>query len=206
MNWSSVKGYIFDVDGTLYSQMRLRFRMLLRLLSHYARHPLKVRELLAVYYFRRMREHPDWQNVSTDQLSYEISKMVSLPFTSVKDTIWYWMFQNPLDLLHRCAYKDVVAFVNRSYEEGKQIYCYSDYPCSEKLNRLGIKASRQFFFGQEHIKEQKPSIEVMKYIMSEINLPVEQMAFVGDREDKDKASADLVGIRYYDIRQFRELI
>ena len=57
------------------------------------------------------------------------------------------------------------------------------------------------------INEQKPSLRAMNYIISQNpSLSVEDYLFVGDRNDRDGASAQLVNMDYCDIKQFISVI
>ena len=44
MNWDDVEGFIFDIDGTLYSQGKVRSRMLVRLMKYYLVRPARINE------------------------------------------------------------------------------------------------------------------------------------------------------------------
>ena len=206
MNWSKIDGMIFDVDGTLYAQKQVRIGMLFRLVSYYMCRPHRLRELLSLQKFRKMREDPEWKNAGMDALCTEIGREYELPFDRVRKTIHYWMFKNPLDLLERYAYRDVIDFSNRLHAEGRHIYIYSDYPAEDKLLAMGMEFDRLFYYGQAEIREQKPSRTAMEYILSQIDCSPNRMIYVGDRDEKDMASADIADVQYYDIRDFRILL
>lgn len=206
MNWSTIDAMIFDVDGTLYAQKSVRISMLFRLVSYYVCRPHRVRELLSLRKFRKMREDPEWKNAGMNALFTEIGKEYGLPVNKVHQTIHYWMFKNPLDLLKQYVYRDVIDFANRLHAEGRHIYIYSDYPAEDKLKVMGVEYDRLFYYGQPEIKEQKPSRKAMDYILSQIDCSPDRMIYVGDRNEKDMASADIASIQYYDIRDFRILL
>ena len=200
------KGFIFDIDGTLYSQEQMRVKMLLRLLGHYCIRPHKLWELYAVYQFRKLREKSEWKQASFDELYKEIEKHISKPPAQIANRVQYWLFEAPLDVLRECAYQEVAEFINAQHEEGKQIIIYSDYPGKDKLGAIGIEYDLLFDFGQNGISEQKPSMSIMKKILSESGLQPSELLYVGDRDDRDKASAELVSIPYCDISLFRKTI
>lgn len=206
MNWSRIDCLILDVDGTLYAQRAVRVCMLFRLVSYYMCRPHRLRELLALQKFRKMREDPEWKNAGTDALCTEIGRKYALPSDRVHRTVSYWMFKNPLDLLKEHAYRDVIDFSNRLRAEGRQIYIYSDYPAEDKLQAMGVEFDRLFYYGQPEIREQKPSRTAMEYILSQIGCSPDRIVYIGDRDEKDRASADLAGIQYYDIQDFRILL
>jgi hypothetical protein len=56
INWGNLKVLILNVDGTLYNQSKLRKRMSIELFKYYLVTPLKMKELLILYFFRMERE------------------------------------------------------------------------------------------------------------------------------------------------------
>lgn len=206
MNTIMKKGFIFDIDGTLYSQKAMRMKMLKRLLFFYAVRPNRLKELFALKSFRELREMDEWKQARFKDLYREISKKTTLPVTKIERTIQYWMFQAPLDIINKCSYQDVVSYVNEQHRNGKKVIIYSDYPAIEKLNVIGIEYDLVFAFGVDGINEQKPSLQIMEKIVSESGLTADQLLYVGDRDDRDKASAELVNISYCDIQTFKQMI
>lgn len=203
-NRSVYEGYVLDVDGTLYDQRRVRLTMLGRLLSHFLLHPLQIREGIALYHFRKLREKPEWKDSSFEELFSELERTVRIPAERCAKVIQYWMFQVPLDLLSKFAFRDVIAFINRLHSEGKRVIVYSDYPAEEKLKVLGLVCDSMYAFGLDDIDEQKPSPRVMKRIMREIEISPDNLLYIGDRDEKDGASAELAGMDYCDIKTFRK--
>ena len=53
MDRNNLKGFVLDVDGTLYSQKKMRIRMLGRLLAYYVPRPDRLRELYALFLLER---------------------------------------------------------------------------------------------------------------------------------------------------------
>ena len=81
----------------------------------------------------------------------------------------------------------------------------------EKLKRFIIPLINEAFDDNipedAEINEQKPSLRAMNYIISQNpSLSVEDYLFVGDRNDRDGASAQLVNMDYCDIKQFISVI
>lgn len=199
--------YIFDVDGTLYSQTRMRLGMLGRLLLFYGLRPHRLREFCALYLFRKLREKSEWKRASFDALYRELGKRLSLPPERIERCVSRWMFEAPLELLPKCAYRDVVSFANAEHRAGKRIIVYSDYPAEEKLAALGMERDAVYAFGENGVEELKPSPAAMRRILSESGCAPEEILYVGDRDDRDRPSAEAVGIPYRDVRRFRrELI
>lgn len=206
MNWSNVDGFIFDVDGTLYSQKTVRLRMLFRLIRALLTGSLCVRELYAIYYFRKIKEQREFKCFDIEDLCLQVSLKVGLSKERVSCSVRKWMFEVPLDLLKEHCYSDVRQFINRQHDEGKTIVVYSDYPATEKLQAMGIRFNREFVSCFGGITQSKPSLCAMQKILNEIKISPNSLVYVGDRNDKDKVSAEMVNIKYYDINHFRKLL
>ncbi len=206
MNWSKIDNLIFDVDGTLYSQNKVRVNMFFRLIVFYGINFYRLKELYALYYFRKIREKKEYKNCTMNELYKVVSHKCSLDVSLIKNIIKKWMFIEPIKLLRKYKYKEVIDFINNQYKLGKKIVIYSDYPAIEKLEALNISFSMVFVSGENELFEQKPSIECMQKILSIANIDSSKTVYVGDRNDKDRISAKYVNIEYFDIKKFRKLI
>ena len=205
MNASDFGGYIFDVDGTLYSQKKVRRAMLFRILLYYAFRPFHWRELCALFIFRRFREKRELCGQSMGEICQKVSQMLKMSKSVVDWTIRFWMFEEPLDLLYKYRYCDVLEFIKKEHSAGKKIIIYSDYPAVEKLAVMQIPYDHLFVSGENGIKELKPSAEAMCKILAVSGLTADRLVYIGDRDERDKASAELAHIAYCDIRAFRKL-
>lgn len=209
MNINTIKNkkvFIFDVDGTLYSQPKMRMNMALKLGIYYALHFWKFKELLAVSKFRKARENPDFKSSSMDKLIIYVSEKTGISPQKTKNTIDKWMFKVPLDVIEKCAFKNLLTFINQLANDGKQIIIYSDYPAEDKLKRLNIKPSNIFTPENPNIAELKPSKKAMSYIKSQIAYDNKDIIYIGDRDCKDKLSAEFAGFDYCHIKEFLRLI
>ena len=204
MEIQMLKGFVFDVDGTLYSQKKMRIKMGVRLLSFYMLRPHRIKELYALKIFRNLREKDEWKRAGFEELYLEIQKKTSLPLTRIEKSIQYWMFQAPLDIIKSCSYQNVISYINEQHHNQKKVIVYSDYPAADKLKAIGMEYDLVFAFGSDGIDEQKPSLQIMKAIVSKSGCTADQLLYVGDRDDRDKASAESVNMPYCDIRQFRQ--
>ena len=206
MKWNEAGGYIFDVDGTLYPQKKVRVNMALRLTKYYLIRPFKWKEVAAIYYFRKLRENEKYKSQPMEYLYKNISLRLGVPEKAIFETIHRWMFTEPLDLLKKYRYTEITDFIIKKYNEGTKIIIYSDYPALDKLKAMGIKYNSVYTSCDESIQEQKPSERAMKKILQDIKIPPEKIIYIGDRDEKDKKSAEIIGIKYYDIDEFRNII
>ena len=193
----SIRGIIFDVDGTLYEQKAVRLGMALLLFRFYLLHPWRIRELWGLALFRKIRENRHFLAVPMPEQIAAVSKKIGLPAERLQGTIQKWMFEKPLPLIAKHARQPVLTFLHRMQTEGKRIIIYSDYAPEEKLQVLGIVPDAVFFPGKAGINALKPSREGMQSILRAVSLPAEQLLFLGDREEKDGESARMVGIPFF---------
>lgn len=200
------KAYIFDVDGTLYSQKKMHIYMMVKLGCHYLIYIWRIKELLAIQFFRKFREKDIFKNCSMYEVADQVALSIKMDVCSVVAVIQKWMFDIPIRLIEKCAYKDVIDYIQNQLTEHTKIIIYSDYPAKEKVEALGILADKIYTAEDESIQELKPSKRAMTFICEELNLPKEDILYVGDRFEKDGKSAEMVGIEYCDINEFRKKI
>ncbi len=93
---------------------------------------------------------------------------------------------------------EVMALVEEAKAKGLQLTIYSDYGCViEKLEALGIDPSLfDLMVSAPELGALKPSEPCARRVMELLNAKPETTLFVGDREDKDGASAKAVGARF----------
>lgn len=198
--------FIFDVDGTLYSQFRLRVYMACCLIRHYSFHPCSLRELLAIYHFRKIREQEEYRSSTMELQIVLAANKAGIDESKTREVIERWMFDLPQEGIRRYAYQNVLFFIRNMQKEEKRLVIYSDYPVEKKLQTLDLTPFRSFTADDMAIGELKPSRKAMRMIVQELNCPLEKMIYIGDREEKDKRSAEYAGIDYCDIRRLRKIL
>lgn len=195
--------YIFDVDGTLYSQPKLRIGMLMHILEYYLLRPLRLDEVFIIYKFRRYREKGAYKSATIGELCGILADKIDKDAEFVKSVIIKWMLEEPLRLIQKYKFNDIKNFIDIQSKRGKKIIIYSDYPAKEKLECMRISYNEIFYFGDGQIAELKPSKKSMIKIM---NRTVGNCLYIGDRYTKDGVSAELVNIDYFDVGEFRNLL
>lgn len=198
--------YIFDLDGTLYSQKKMHRKMAIELIRYYSIRLYKIKDIYYIWKFRRLRERKDNKKSSIDELIGSMSGSDSKKELYIFTVIDKWMFKEPLRLIKSCAYTDVVDFIIQEKKAKKTVVIYSDYPVKEKLCALGLEADMEICSEDKDINELKPSYKAMSYIVESLNVGTETVIYVGDRYEKDGESAKLFNIKYYDIHDFRKQI
>ena len=96
---------------------------------------------------------------------------------------------------------EVMALIKEAKAQGLQVAIYSDYGCViDKLEALGVDPSQfELMVSAPELGALKPSETCARDVMEMLGAKPETTLFVGDRDDKDGASARAVGARYLEI-------
>ena len=198
IDWQHVKVVIFDVDGTLYTQSRLRKKMLYSLLSYYSLRPWRLNELLMLHHFRAEREKragihcPDMENV---QYSWCTDKG-NFTAEQVRGVVQHWMFEFPLRYIHDCAYPGIRDFFASLRQQEIKIAIYSDYKAQDKLKAMGLKADLVVSSTDPEIDRLKPDPAGLLQIVRKLNVLPQDCLFIGDRPELDGICAERAGMPY----------
>ena len=171
------KALVLDMDGTLYYQIPLRICMAFEIFFYYICHLNKISDLFAVYKYRKKNE------------SGELQKQDS--------NIVVWMQEKPKKYIRFFCDKKLIKFARIMQQRGVKIVVYSDYPLKEKLEALlPFKPDFAFSADDAEIQCLKPDTKGLLYIVNVLNLPVEDIVFIGDRFEKDAECAKQTGMDY----------
>jgi phosphoglycolate phosphatase/putative hydrolase of the HAD superfamily len=193
-----VKAIIFDVDGTLYEQSRLRSKMLVDLLAYYALRPWRLQEMRILQRFRAEREKrpgatgPDLEN---EQYKWCADKG-QFPVQKVKQVVNRWMFTHPNQYLLNCVYPGTHSFFNAIREHGLKIGIYSDYKAHDKLVAMNLAADIVVSSTDPEIDQLKPAPAGLLHIANALGLAPEECLFIGDRQELDGLCAERAGMPY----------
>ncbi|SFQ51959.1 HAD family hydrolase [Hymenobacter arizonensis] len=198
VRWPEVKAVIFDVDGTLYTQSKLRSKMLVSLLGYYALRPWRLDEMLILQRFRAEREKrhgaagPDIENA---QYAWA-SNNGRTPVDKIKRVVEHWMFQYPNQYLRGCTYPGTHAFFATLRQKGIKIGIYSDYKAHDKMAAMGLAADIIVSSTDPEIDHLKPAPHGLLYIADALGLAPADCLFIGDRPELDGACAEQAGMPY----------
>jgi putative hydrolase of the HAD superfamily len=190
------RALVLDMDGTLYRQLPVRLCMALSLLVYYCVHPGKVKELLALKEFRKLRERGSFtesEDFEEQQYRY-ISERSGLDTGAVKRLVSYWMLERPLKYIRRFRNRKLLSRVEALRKKGALVIVYSDYPVTDKLKAVGLRADHAFCAQDDIIRCLKPCGKGLANIIKLIGVPAEEMLFIGDRYEKDGLCAASVGM------------
>jgi putative hydrolase of the HAD superfamily len=206
-NFEPVRLCIFDLDGTLYDQKKVRlcigYYLFLRLILF----SIRITDLKIISSFRQQREkHKGYSSPFLEKEQFHwCSEELGIPVEKVENTIQYLMQKLPLRFLLRARYKGIDSVFDWLRSNRIAIVIYSDYPVEEKLNILQLKADAVFCSTDAEIHQFKPSGKAIEVICHKMKIRKEAALLVGDREDTDGETARLAGIQFLhvDVQQAR---
>ena len=192
MDFNKYDLYVFDVDGTLYYQNKLRLIMGKRLLMYYLLHPLKFKDLIIIKNFRSLRENA----LDTNGLFDITAKKCNVSVSRVNEVIKKWIYENPIDALIASKDDTLLAIIDKLKANGKTVAIWSDYEADDKLKALQLSTDYVYTAEQERVGELKPSPKGLNLIMSDLNVPKDKTIMIGDRMVKDGEAAKKAGCDY----------
>ncbi|MGI4737391.1 MAG: HAD family hydrolase [Janthinobacterium lividum] len=196
LDWNKIKAVIFDVDGTLYAQSKLRRRMLYDLLGYYALRPWRLQEMLLLRRFRAEREkRAGHVGPGLESAQYAWCADNSRFSTEqVRTVVNHWMFRHPNQYLGNCVYPGTQSFFDALRRQGIKIGIYSDYPAHDKLAAMGLQADVAVSSIDPEIDRLKPNPQGLLYLAEALSLSPADCLFIGDRPELDGACAEQAGM------------
>lgn len=187
--WDRYDLVVFDMDGTLYDQRRLRLRMAALLALEVARtRSLAVPRVLAA--FRRKRE------ALADAGARDfLRRQYQLPGHSsdtVRALVREWIERRPLPLLRGCRVRGAERLLGGLCARGAAAL-FSDYPVDAKLLSLGLAAT--YRISAEETGRLKPAPEGLRRLMERAGAEPGRTLMIGDRQDRDGEAARRAGVR-----------
>jgi len=196
LDWDGVHLVVFDVDGTLYRQRPLRWRLARDLLlDALLKRNLDVIAVLASY--RRIRERLgdeeaiDFENA----LIAQTAAATATPPDRVRAIVSEWIDQRPLRYLAACRYPGLSQLFAGLRRSGKSIGVLSDYPAAAKLEALGLTAHHVVFAGDAGVGLLKPHPRGLQSLIINAGVKPHQTLVIGDRADRDGLVARRAGAR-----------
>lgn len=195
---SKIKAVIFDLDGTLYSNKKMKFYLSCNIITKLAISPQIFREIKTIRYFRKLRENlinHENQNLAEKQYQIVASKL-QIQTSEVRETVNKWMFKIPEKYLPKCKHKDIDALWERLKEKQIPICIFSDYPVEDKLKALDLDYNISVCSTDKEIDALKPNPKGLYKIVEKIGVTIQECLFIGDRDDKDGQCARNAGMPY----------
>ena len=196
----NTQALIFDVDGTLYDQGKLRRRMFFELLCRFVKKPRLVRDIKVLYRFRKNREILSKDNDNSGCLENrqyaEVARELGMGIEEVRNVVNDWMFERPLNHLAACIYPGVKELFSLLIKNKIKIGIFSDYPCRSKLRVLDLCADAMVCATEAEVDRFKPHPKGLLFTAEKLEVPIKNCLFIGDRDDKDGECARRAGMSY----------
>ena len=207
------KAVVFDLDGTLYYQRKLRIKMAWMLFSYYLCHFWRIKELFVIKKFREVREN--WDEITAasssgpkaagtgaadvqgdtglpgledEQYGY-VAGVMKCSAATVKTTVETWMYEKPLKAVADTADRELLKIIEGIRRGGQKVFIFSDYPIEDKLKALGLTVDGMYAATDERVNELKPSPKGLKLIMEDNGFAPDEILIIGDRMSRDGQSA-----------------
>ncbi|HET9372821.1 MAG TPA: HAD family hydrolase [Vicinamibacterales bacterium] len=200
MDFTGIKGVLFDLDGTLYRQTPMRALMAAELAMLPLSGPRKApRRLKALQAYRAAQERlRDATAAGSSASQVEAAARASgLSVAEVETLVAEWMIRRPLKYLQFCRRPGVPALLDRLSRAGIRAGILSDYPAAEKLRALGLEGrfAPVLCATDREIGAFKPSPRGFLRACDVWNLAPSEVLYVGDRIEVDAAGAAAAGMR-----------
>jgi HAD superfamily hydrolase (TIGR01549 family) len=192
---------IFDLDGTLYRQAGLRRAMLLRLVRAHAWRPVRgwrTARILGAY--RRAQESLRDSSLVTDdlgaaQLRWTCERLKSDPI-DISECVTLWMEREPLAILGRYLYSDLIDFLEACRGQGLRLGLFSDYPAEAKLEALRVRGFFEVVLTAQspEVGAFKPNPRGLLAVARALDVHPADCLYIGDRPEVDAAAARAAGM------------
>lgn len=195
------RAVIFDLDGTLYAQPKLRRYVFLLLIQHILLQPQNIRDIYILYTFRKIRERHAGEvvpNLEEKQYAW-VEEQTTIPRAHVKKVVEHWMHEVPLSYLERCKPKKLADAMQKLKSTGIRIGVFSDYPVAAKLATLGLTADATAHATEQNVDALKPHPRSLETVRAALHVPNEACVVVGNRESRDGDAARALDIQYVHV-------
>lgn len=193
-DWDRIGLVVFDVDGTLYDQRALRYRMVPDLLIDAVR--LRSLETLRVIKaYRQLREQLAEAEAEQfeSQLLAATAASTGVPAPKIAAIVAEWMETRPLAYLRSCRYPGLDTLFAGLKQSGKVIGILSDYPAHAKLGALGLAADHVVSAPEARVGRLKPHPKGLQVLMEDAGFGAAQTLLIGDRVERDGYAAERAG-------------
>lgn len=196
LDWKDIDLVVFDVDGTLYDQRRLRLAMLRCLLAA-TWQTRSLDTLRTLRTFRHVREALG-DRPEADFMRLQYARTAARHHKTegeVRALTDEWMERKPLPFLAGCRYPHLDTLFAGLRGAGKQVAVFSDYPATDKLAALGLRAAPVVCATDAGVARLKPDPCGLLSILRQTGVPARRALMIGDRFDRDAVAASRAGMR-----------
>ena len=196
-----IAGILFDLDGTLYDQMRLRALMAMELLAAPlwlgpgARHRWRV---LRAYRDaqERLRTNCSLEEPIAARQLREAAATGGVTETVAAAWVQEWMFRRPLKYLPYCRPRVLVTLLTFLRDRNVAVGVLSDYEPARKLAALALADHFDVVLCSTDpaVNVLKPHPRAFLHACTAMGLEPRAVLYVGDRPDVDAAGAHAAGM------------
>ena len=191
---------LFDVDGTLYTQSRMRVAMAMELGRFGVTRPFAAATAIPV-----LRSYRRAQETMRQRVGLPVDRRTQIEIASsatgvapdmVERIANEWMFERPLKHLARCRAEGLVPLLDWMNGLGMPLGVLSDYPARAKLEALGIAGYFDLVLSatDPDVGAFKPSPAGLIHACARWKLDPADVLYVGDRLDVDAEAAAAAGM------------
>ncbi|MBB3302812.1 putative hydrolase of the HAD superfamily [Rhizobium sp. BK077] len=195
VDWGSVRFVVFDVDGTLYNQRRLRLRMAGEMIAD-ALASGCLTNLRVLRAYRSLRETVGEEEIDNFQASLMARTVARTgqPTERIEAIVSEWIERRPLAHIASCRYRGVVELFAALRRQNKAIGIYSDYPAGQKLQQMTLSADFVVASTDPDIGILKPDPRGLQILMQRAGVSPAQTVLIGDRPERDGLAARRAGV------------
>jgi HAD superfamily hydrolase (TIGR01549 family) len=200
-DWKSIQLVIFDVDGTLYHQSKLRRKVAFDLLSYYSLRPWKAVDLQILSHYRSIREEhagEEFLNLQTEQYQWTANHL-NISTDKVEALINKWMYLHPLKYLKSCRYNGLKDFFRVLESQKIQRAVFSDYQFESKMNYLELSYELGVASTDASVNALKPNAKGLAVLLDKANISADECLYIGDRIERDGECAKRLNIQYLNV-------
>lgn len=195
--WSQFRALFFDVDGTLYGQWPLWWRMLQLILRSNA--PFSLARKL--YVFRRLRRHYQGQRVpGLARVEYDwAAAALGTDRAALGAELHAWLHEYPLPYLKESMFTAVAEVFDMLRKKGKQIGVLSDYPAEKKLQALNLEADAVLHAAHPEVEALKPHPRGLEQLLATLQIQPSEALYIGNSIKKDGTCAAAAQIPFMHV-------
>ncbi len=198
IDWQNVRGVVFDVDGTLYDQRRLRAMMLIELLGHALKSRKGMQDIHILHHFRRVREELAESEAAgvLDRQFAMVAGKLAVSRERTADVVEEWIYRRPLKYMGLSRFYMVDEFFGALRDSRVKIGIFSDYPVDEKLGALKLYADAACYSLEIGVDRLKPQTRGLEVVIDRMSLDKSECVFIGDRDSRDGLCARRLGVPF----------
>ncbi|MBB3659108.1 putative hydrolase of the HAD superfamily [Rhizobium sp. BK650] len=195
VDWGSIRLVVFDVDGTLYNQSRLRRRMACEMVANVLMSAslTNLRVLRAYRFLRETIGNEEIDDFQTSLMARTVEQ-TGQPAERIEAIVSEWIERRPLAHIASCRYDGVTELFAELRRQNKAIGIYSDYPAGEKLQKMTLSADHILASGDSDVGILKPNPRGLRMLMQRAGVGPAQTVLIGDRPERDGLAARRVGV------------